>query len=440
MEHPGPQINRWHAARIALTGGLCAAMLISACGQRRAARPGDNTPTNAGLTNLAGDDSVPTLNVPEDSFEATRQRVAESAALLEEALAQSAYDDTPALNTEVWEAVPTGRSGESTPNAVAEAEVAEAEPEEQTRFSLANAGPNPGTKTPAHAGTNAGFGPSGADPAQQTTRPVEVVQTELVRVDPAVDTGELETTIDPEVRKQQLVDELVGVLTDLARSGSAPGSAALALAGMETLSPDAIGVLIEEGLLSESEAASLDAARRLFDGLRADGGIADPVRVANVLERIQEDLASQFGLRIIKAELCTRVVGYGRYERFQANRFIAGQPQPVIVYAEVDGFAHTESVGDDGTARFEVELSQRLELYHTADDLNTWNRSAETDRTVSRNRVRDYYLINQVTLPGNLSIGRYHLKVVMKDRIGGDMSEAIIPIEIVGGTRAGVDF
>jgi hypothetical protein len=80
-----------------------------------------------------------------------------------------------------------------------------------------------------------------------------------------------------------------------------------------------------------------------------------------------------------------------------------------------------------------VKLSQRLELYHIADDLNTWNRSAETDTTISRNRLRDYYLINQITLPPNLGVGRYNLKVVMRDLIANQVVEAIIPIEIVAG-------
>jgi hypothetical protein len=58
------------------------------------------------------------------------------------------------------------------------------------------------------------------------------------------------------------------------------------------------------------------------------------------------------------------------------------------------------------------------------------------DKTVSRNLVRDYYLINQVTLPANLSIGKYHLKVVMRDLVSGHVAESIVPIEIVAGSGA----
>ena len=114
-----------------------------------------------------------------------------------------------------------------------------------------------------------------------------------------------------------------------------------------------------------------------------------------------------------------------------SNEFVAGQAQEVIVYVEVDRFGHRALTGNDGQPRYEVEMSQRLELYHVADDLNTWNRAAEVDRSVSRNKVRDYYLINKITLPKNLGVGRYHLKVVMRDLVDEKIGEAIIPIRMV---------
>jgi hypothetical protein len=234
-----------------------------------------------------------------------------------------------------------------------------------------------------------------------------------------------------------LIDELIAVLGQLAQAGDAPASSALALAGLEAVRPQALDAFAKQGLLSPAELASLDAARELFRAMSSEDGLAGPAEVSAVLDRIRRDLDARAGLRIIRAELCTRVTGFGRYEPFASNRFIAGRAQPVIVYTEVDRFAHRESIGEDGQPRFETELSQRLELYHTADNLNTWNRAAETDRTTSRNRVRDYYLINQVTLPPNLSIGRYHLKVVMRDLIGEHMAEIIIPIEIVAATSVG---
>lgn len=395
-------------------------LLAPACKNRRAADPGrPTTPpaaTNAGLAALTGDKDTPTIETPpDDGFDETRRRVQESAALLESMMANI----DAGLNTQstdlasdpgrAWET--GGRSGERTP-------ATPTGTDDPTRFSLSAFTGGEDARTdiadPPDADTSLEPGPLAAVEEQEPPPPT-----------------------DPEARKQVLIDELIAVLGELALAGDAPGSSALALAGLEAVRPQALDAFAEQGLLSPAEMASLDAARELFRAMSSEGGLAGPAEVSAVLDRIRRDLDARAGLRIIRAELCTRVTGFGRYEPFPANRFIAGRAQPVIVYAEVDRFAHRESTGPDGDPRFEIQLSQRLELYHTADNLNTWNRAAETDRTSSRNRVRDYYLINQVTLPPNLSIGKYHLKVVMRDLVGEHMAETIIPIEIVAATSAG---
>lgn len=245
------------------------------------------------------------------------------------------------------------------------------------------------------------------------------------------DSDTLETLVDAEQRKAELVSELVVVLTDLARTSDDPGRAVATLAGMESMSVEILEGLRDEGVLSDSELSTLRAVREMFDGVVSSGEIASPEQVGDLLTRLKDDLDRASGIRVSRALLCTRVDGFGRYEPFASNEFIAGRAQEVIVYVEVDRFAQRELTGNDGQARFEVEMSQRLELYHVADDLNTWNRAAEIDRSISRNRVRDYYLINKITLPANLGVGRYHLKVVMRDLVGERVGEAIIPIRMV---------
>jgi len=237
--------------------------------------------------------------------------------------------------------------------------------------------------------------------------------------------------VDAEQRKAELVAELVDVLTGLARTSENPGEAAVALAGMDSMSVAVLDGLRDEGVLSESELSTLRAAREVLDSISSSGSIASPDAVAEVLSRVKDDLDRASGIRVARALLCTRVDGFGKYEPFGSNEFVAGQTHEVIVYVEVDRFGHRELTGTDGQERFEVEMSQRLELYHVADDLNTWNRAAEVDRSVSRNRVRDYYLINKITLPPNLGVGRYHLKVVMRDLVEGKVGEMIIPIRMV---------
>lgn len=237
--------------------------------------------------------------------------------------------------------------------------------------------------------------------------------------------------VDPEQRKAELVTELVDVLTTLARRSENPGAAAIDLAALESMGAGTLEGLHEQGVLSNSEMATLSAARDVLRSISRSGSIASPGEVSEVLDRVKSELDERAGLRIKRAELCTSVQGFGRYEPFAKNEFVAGAAQDAIVYTEVDRFGYRDFTGTDGEPRYEVELSQRLELYHVADDLNTWNRAAEVISETSRNKVRDFYLINQITLPRTLGPGRYHLKVVMRDLVRQTTSETIIPIRIL---------
>ncbi len=234
----------------------------------------------------------------------------------------------------------------------------------------------------------------------------------------------------------QLAAELSRSLREMVRDADDPGEAfraATALAGLEAIRPGSIDRLEAQGVLSPEDLAVVKAAAELTRSLGNEGRMADPGRTSDLLDELGDRLASARGVRITTAALCTRVLGYGRYEEFPTHTFLAGRRQPVIIYAELDRFTHKPIVGGDGGERFEIKLSQRLELYHLADGLNTWNRAADIDRSVSRKRVKDYYLINQVVLPDTLSVGKYTLKVVMRDLNDerGGMDEITIPIEIV---------
>lgn len=452
--HPIATRNPARAAAIVLLAG--AVIGVGACAKDRVrARADETTPTNAGLANLTGNRGPLTIEpAPADDFAPTREWALRAASQLEEIMDKipgsegyNQHQPTQAAQFDASQAN-AGRSGEAgragasssvgaggagidpDPVAISQAPDPDAgEPAQQTRFSLAAFADN------EHADTE--INPTGTTPGTD-------IPPELAAGNADPETGGVPDPTplrplpasNPEQRKQQLVDELVTVLGELAQSGDGPGSAALALAGLESLRPQALDGLKGQGLLSDAEIASLDAARELFAALSSENGIAGPSEVSSVLDRIRRDLDARAGLRINRAELCTRVGGFGQYETFPSNRFVAGRAQPVIVYTEVDRFTHRESVGPDAQPRYEIEVSQRLELYHTADNLNTWNRAAETNRMVSRNRVRDYYLINQVTLPSNLSIGKYNLKIVMRDLVGGHVAETIIPIEIVSGATA----
>ncbi|MCA9303923.1 MAG: hypothetical protein KC996_07370 [Phycisphaerales bacterium] len=413
--------------------GLVVASMVAAqggCGERlrrdKSTKQATETPeVNSGLNRIANNDTpVITSDQPVDDFSDTRQKVLESASMLESYFSHAENEIEAKKQTLVHRIEPVDLPEPK----VVDVSSATKDDGSGVRVSLADAVANQTEAAPAAVDESHD---EAAEPLENKGEtPVRVVSAEG-------DAGGFVLPRDPELRKEELVDELVNVLTELAQSADDPGSSAVALAGLETLRPDTLKSLTEQGLLSDAERASLDAVRSMLRSIVGDGSgggtIASPAAVSEMLARVQRDLNAQAGLKINDAKLCISVSGYGQYEQFPSNTFVAGRTHRAIVYVEMDRFTQKEMAGPDGEVRYEVQLSQRLELYHIADDLNTWNRKAETDTTISRNRLRDYYLINQITLPPNLGIGKYNLKVVMRDLIANQVVEAIIPIEIVAG-------
>ncbi len=365
------------------------------------------------LTALAGDDDPITAEIDTgEDFGSTRDMVVESARMMDEYFSGMESGVDPAESVEISQP-----SAEEIARDLRERDERLAAEAENNTQGEAEVGASDGSFSLSAAAAERGIDPQAIDDAGDSG----VIDAEVVEA----------VSVDAEQRKAELVDELIGLLTELARTSDNPGAAAAALAGMDSISIETLDALHSEGVLSDAELSTLRAVREVFDSVSSSGGIASPDAAAEALDRVKRDLDRASGIRVARALLCTRVDGFGKYEPFASNEFVAGVAQEVIVYVEVDRFGHRELTGNDGQPRYEVEMSQRLELYHVADDLNTWNRRAEVDRSVSRNRVRDYYLINKITLPKNLGVGRYHLKVVMRDLIDEKVGEAIIPIRMV---------
>jgi hypothetical protein len=242
---------------------------------------------------------------------------------------------------------------------------------------------------------------------------------------------------------------------------------------------------------SPPEARTLQTLREMFRRLApeaAPGDVTpppiDPRAVSRVLSEHAADLGSQQPMAIAQAVLCTSVESFGRYTPFASNVFMQGTSHTAILYVAVENFAQrdlsgasdgaggrssgaTEGAGkrrtgapskkaptlrgfkaaigamfdsgptpaamtqDDGVD-WAVDLGESISLFHDSDNLEVWNRPEEGVRDVAREKRADYYLVRRVQLPATLSLGRYNLKVTVRDRQSGASAEATIPIDIVG--------
>ncbi len=156
--------------------------------------------------------------------------------------------------------------------------------------------------------------------------------------------------------------------------------------------------------------------------LTGDGRI-DQAAVAGKLNEVFGDRP----ITIRSIELCEKVLGYGVYDTFPERSFPAGRDQKMIVYVELDHFMSAQSGEGDG---YEVRLRQELELYES-NGFEVWSHEPVQIVDVSRNQRRDFFVVQLVTLPGQLALGQYHLKVRIYDENAGTRDEISIPIRIV---------
>lgn len=140
-----------------------------------------------------------------------------------------------------------------------------------------------------------------------------------------------------------------------------------------------------------------------------------------------EELYGSRPVTIRTIELCEKVLGYGVYDTFPERTFVAGREQKLIVYVELDHFKAAARSEGDG---YEVRLRQELELYES-NGFEVWSHEPVDVPDVSRNQRRDFFVVQLITLPAQLALGEYRLKVRIYDENAGTRDEASIPIRIV---------
>jgi hypothetical protein len=213
------------------------------------------------------------------------------------------------------------------------------------------------------------------------------------------------------------------------------------LAAIDALGADGLGpwLTADDGTLAPTERATAERLRDLHNRLTRD-----PEAAAAALTRVAEAIRTEQPVRIARTELCTRVEAFGRFTPIARTALLAGQPHRLIVYTEVESFDRV-ALDEAGTPMpatnadspgstphtYRIEVSQELLLYHDADGLLAWRRPAEVSRYESRSPLRDFFLVDPIALPRTLTIGSYHLKVVVRDLADDSTDEVILPIQVV---------
>lgn len=283
---------------------------------------------------------------------------------------------------------------------------------------------------PASGGANATADPASAPGALQAV-PIGV---------PAnLAPGESSTPRTTEEKYAAALAELMQIIADRAATSSVPLADNLRLAALSQLSATTPGSEQPSGSLSSGERQRYDAMRPLLSAMLGPGAATmDDSGLISALDTARAAIAPARGVRILDSALCRRVDGFGSFEPFASGVFAAGRSQRVILYVELDGFAYRplrdgdrDRQGATSVAQWAVEVSQELQLIHDADGTLQWYQPEQTLVDLSRNKRRDFYLVNSFELPATLTVGLYKLKVTVRDKVTGGVDERIVPITIV---------
>jgi hypothetical protein len=231
---------------------------------------------------------------------------------------------------------------------------------------------------------------------------------------------------DPESQRRQLLLEYARQLWTDSQYSDAPLRQMIALAAVTIVDPDrAIDPAAMPDLTQEEQQvlAVMQSHFTRIGDLLAQGDADPTTALIKDLRETARALSQTSPLTITTAELCTRVDGYGIYQPFSDAVFLAHTAQEVILYLEVDGFtSDTNTVGDWVTI-----TEQQWTIYSDADGIPVWTEPSQTAVDVSQKKRRDYFTVQPFFLPEKLSVGKYHLKLRLRDEKSGAETETTIP-------------
>jgi hypothetical protein len=182
--------------------------------------------------------------------------------------------------------------------------------------------------------------------------------------------------------------------------------------------------------LTEAERTVLVTLQTFFSDLNSSLETSAPdqvqQRVAEAAAKLRQSLVHEPQLKLPTMTLCTRVNGFGDYAAFDSNTFVAGAEQKAIVYLEIADFVSEINEKNE----YVTELSQQLTIYSDRDGIPVWTGEWQAAVDVTRNQRRDFFTVQVVTLPRNLSVGKYTLKARVRDDKSKAEAETSVGFEI----------
>jgi hypothetical protein len=236
------------------------------------------------------------------------------------------------------------------------------------------------------------------------------------------------STAPPEVRLREAMVALRRELYQTASYDDAPLRQYLAMSALAMIDPER--ALDPDALvdLDPRERDLLRAYQQFFINLGKElTSSGDDERLLSLIDELKQTVSNRGPLTIARAEFCTRVDGFGRFRPFSRNAFLAGSGQQVVIYTEIDEFSSARNA----EGQWVTDLSQELSIYNTHDNIPVWRLDWQPATDVSATKLSDFFITHLITIPERLGVGRYTMKVRVRDEAAGSIAEAGIEFQIV---------
>lgn len=256
--------------------------------------------------------------------------------------------------------------------------------------------------------------------------------------------GSTETASSQTVTPTTATDDLRQSMIDFSRElyvsstwSDQPLKELLVLASLSMLDPERAIDPNAIPDLTDEERALLATMQKYFIAIGNDiDSEANPLlAMTTATTELQRRLKQTPDLDLPTLALCTRVGGFGDFDEWrilndmEQYSFIAHTKQPVIIYLEMEGF--TSNLNENNL--WETVTSQHLTIYSDRDGIPVWKEDWQSASDRSRKRRRDYFTVQKFELPRGLSVGKYQLKIRVRDEKTGAETEQNIPFTMTAG-------
>ncbi|MCB1071374.1 MAG: hypothetical protein KDL31_13560, partial [Kiritimatiellae bacterium] len=248
---------------------------------------------------------------------------------------------------------------------------------------------------------------------------------------------EVEKIVEQALTPVQMVTSLDTLLSEqAAESGAQRLKPVFAKAGLGLVLADAAVSAPDLSSFSVEDQAVVAPYQELFSQLSQLGsGDAEADRA--LLMASADGLAASVDalkpLEVVQAWLCQSVAGFGTFLPYDAYEFPRGNIPRILVYTELANYESQRQA--DG--QFVVRLTQELSLHKVsrgkASDEPVWRESSVEIVDLSRNVRKDFFLVQVLRLPNDLSRGTYELQIAVKDLATNETAVKSVRLKLHSG-------